>query len=759
MKKLLIPILLLLFLIPGAFALNTYEYHYYTESTSNPAIIYGVPFKSTVSNCTLTLSVAADLTGSSSAYSIITDFYSPISTKIGTAYRAVSGNYTCLGQGEVDKGPSSIFDSKSIITRSGGYSSTGILDVGVECGTSDDWINISMGHNEWNSMGNSYNSFFQHGCIVGPYVDNFFLTTTSHNSCNGLANSHINPANWTSENCGGGSTPRIAWAMPFKTGDSGQIEYTVNIHAGVYAPYYGYYKPSDPSGTYVSVVSLGTSSKLTLEPNTDYVFYIGGESLGAGLTVKTVDLNISINIFTPDWECSEWSDCELGQQYRACIDPSGKIPAKIEYQGCVSEALATANLGFEKSFMPVPLGGYPLQVCAKLFWPVCYDGVQNITTYELPTDWSVINPNNYYFMDMSLEQHTEGTRSLKMWYWPPGIFPLPNGTCQFSDIGAIPQVYRGISNNTMFIEYNITFPSPYMTIDYDIKKCNEPVVQYDGWCGKACFQAGGNCTLEPKGNYYFALVDTVTGVLTNYYGLASDRWNTIHVDISDLGLIPGRTYNIAFAVNAQNLYEPVSSCVYFDNVNVAIRSAELPCDEASCVGVDLYTPQNVNGTCYYEISYNDLSCLDEEDQKKAINYESYCVDFDLYTYDNDSGEWLKTTNSTICIAEQEEKENEQSNTEPIAILGDIQGFLDGFGLGFLALFFSPIVISLFIAIGITAFVLIKVGDKIKSDYLGIVIFLSILSVESMVGIFPLWLDIILIVIAGLGLAWTQTKGG
>jgi hypothetical protein len=65
------------------------------------------------------------------------------------------------------------------------------------------------------------------------------------------------------------------------------------------------------------------------------------------------------------------------------------------------------------------------------------------------------------------------------------------------------------------------------------------------------------------------------------------------------------------------------------------------------------------------------------------------------------------------------------------------------GLGFLLLFSTPIFIVTLIATLISIFVGIKTKDPLITS----IVFLALLMVFSLVGLFPIWLIIILIIIA------------
>lgn len=746
----IIPILLAFFFLPGVFATNFYEQSYFTSNvTGNPQTNYGLSFRTDSTNCTATFTVLTNITASGS-FSMTTEYYSPDSTIIGSSFLPGSGNYLCLPQGSVSTttGIGKTYEGKTKTTLISGTSHTNTLESNYLCGTSSDWINISTSGYDKNSYGYSPNVFFEYACINGPPNNNFFVNDTTQYNCGGLADRMITGSHYFC--CGVGcvaSNQNLGWwAMPFTTGASGIIEYEYDS-GSLYAAFekYGYYETADPSGTFIELTS--TNDRLYLKADTNYVFYSHGTAGTGGGYTPTI--NISINVYTPSWLCSDWSECSSGQQFRTCTDPSGKVPAKIEYQGCLDEALASAVLGFEDY---IDMSAYPQKECNKLWWPLCGDGVVNVN-WNVPVGWYVVNPYERRFIDMSTEAASEGSRSLKMWYIPPSTVPdsATRTYCNWSNEGSYPQIYQDVSNTTFSIQYNITFPSSYMTFDIDTKACLETPIKYDGWCGKECYGYQGNCTEIPSGKYIIILFDTVTlEHIVEYYGEAGTGWGTTLFDVSDKGIIPGRDYRLVLAISPETVYDGHANCVYFDNLKYSVRASELSCETPSCVGIDRYVPHLIDDVCVYDIEKNSPECLSGSTKTKAENYQDYCIPdtLTLNHYNNATGEWEQTLNSSVCIAESEESGIYEPNT--------FDQLLD-----FSYLIYAPIVISLIIAVVGAGILVWKIKVNEGSGLIFIVTFLSILTVESLVGLFPIWFVIVLIVVSGAAIAFymSRTMGG
>jgi hypothetical protein len=534
--------------------------------------------------------------------------------------------------------------------------------------------------------------------------------------------------------------------MPFTTGESGRIRYEYSAPFTFQAfEEYGYYEMSDPATTYVQL-SAG-SGNLTLKPNTDYGFYVHGTA-PYDATVKSVNINISIEAYNPDWDCGVYSECDNGLKYRTCEDPLDKIPDKIEYQACIDTAIADVLLGFEEGKSPLPGN---VKKCELFYWPACVEGYTTLTSYiEYPDNWNVINPGQSYFLEMNNEHATQGSRSLKMWYIPPmWRLVYPGNLCNVTTEGAIPQVYKGL-NDSLFVEYNITFPSTYMTIDYDVKRCQYPVTQYDGWCGKQCYGYQGNCSdSSVKGEYVSILTNPTTGeILYEFYDEAALSWGTKHIDLSYSNITVGETYNLAFAVYPRYQTDAYGHCIYLDNVKLSIRGGELSCEANYCVGNDLYKPKELNQTCVYEIEYSSPACLEEEDRLLAEQFLDYCVDESLFSYNNDTQEWEETMNATYCI----EEVAEDSITDPIDSLeASVQAIFEpifGTSWPLFAFFITPLFISLIISLIVSFVIVDKINVNGGDGIIFVVSFLSLLGSFAIIGLFPAWFLILLIIISG-----------
>jgi len=732
-------------------AQNVYDHYFYNYAGGNPQIIITPSFYTNETNCSVELETFINSTDETGlGYSIITEFYSPIGKLIGYGERELNLNVTCLSHGSVSTNEhnNSILESKIKTTRSQGTSHISILTAKHSCYTNSDWLYIISESDIGDSLGNVPNIYTDSlGCVVPPITYSPFINSDNYVYCSGISGK-LTPQSYINPCLPNPHQLRIFWSVPFTTGESGIIIYNYTLPSGMSLGdnEYGYYELSD-TGSYISLSIL--SDKLFLKENTDYVFYAHAVPLITTSTVEPPNITIGINVYYPDWVCGEWSECEYGQQQQTCYDPLGKIPNKIEYRGCIETAYFELLLGFEEGQDPTT--PY-IRKCELQWYPFCTEGYTDIAgTIEYPANWNVINPSYNHFLRLSSEYATEGSRSLQMWYIPPmWAYQYPPAICNWSNYGKVPQIYKGV-NESLFVSYNITFPSPYMTIDYDVKRCEFPVVQYEGWCGKQCYGYNGNCSESAvKGEYVNVLFNPNTSeIIYEFYDEAALSWGQKHIDLTGSNITVGETYNLVFAVYPEHLTDAYGHCIYLDNVKISLRTAELECEDSYCIGVDLYKTKQLNQTCVYEIEYNSLECLEEADRILAQEFQDYCVDEDLYSYNNDTNEWEETLNATYCI----EQEQESSIYDPLGIVEPIRAIVEPMGLGFVLFFAAPVFIALIIAIVGAFYVVDKLSfDKQGTGLVFLITFLSILGVESIIGLFPIWFVIMLIVISGIGTA-------
>ena len=297
-------------------------------------------------------------------------------------------------------------------------------------------------------------------------------------------------------------------------------------------------------------ISLPLTQDLVLQHDRDYWLLIGTECIGGtGAAIPcTVDFNhteynISIFAYEPIFECGEWSECESGIQTRICVDQGGLVPALIETRSCFDTPTFDLTLGFEE-FVNILNGVY---LCQKQFWLIaCLLDLQTIDALY-PVNWTIVSEldnvgverNN--FIKMSSETASVGSRSLKMWYIPPKLEePVNDGVggtvCGNASSGSFPEATHPY-NDSLFISQNVTFDNPFAQIRYDVRKCNEPVLQYDlkaFGCGELCYAS--SCNDTPSGRYGVRIgrVNEM-GIVTSFppFSFFDDSMNNETINVTD----------------------------------------------------------------------------------------------------------------------------------------------------------------------------------------------------------------------------------
>jgi hypothetical protein len=215
------------------------------------------------------------------------------------------------------------------------------------------------------------------------------------------------------------------------------------------------------------------------------------------------------------------------------------------------------------------------------------------------------------------------------------------------------------------------------------------------------------------GLYKVGLYQLYNGSISNtifeYFGDAGSNWEQIILDMTNYHLQVGVTYRLVFSVIPPNTdtYRLDGVGVYFDSVVISNLPTAITQCQQFCNGTDLFVPRLSNGSCSFEVEINNTYC--------------------------------RNLVATGIIANQT-----ATIFEPIG--GNAtNAYLDSVGAGFLAGFFSPFALSIFIFIAIGA----VIEWKVRS---GGVSFLSVLVtgviVLTALGLMPIWAGILLAIISG-----------
>lgn len=555
--------------------------------------------------------------------------------------------------------------------------------------TTERFINISS-HNE-DSSGWSYNLYNDTGTFAGSAPS---ITDVTDN---------LNSDNW-----GQCATQLVSHTagptMPVTAGNQRQYAYMVfNSTAGnvsrLYINTYGQdlrvvvYPLDNPGGYVYTTLPAGNTltTSLSLDSHTVYVVGVGYEH-GSQTTIPRPIIEVNIDLGIADYECGDWSECTdaVDYYYRECVDLNGFQPNKIENLPCSPTILENATLGFE---------GYhtvtDVWKCSPSYYT--FDPYYlNETDRDTPINWTIGETAiaKRDFLKMTTEWSTEGSRSLKMWYIPPKMWEVSlNSTgypvdCGNATSGVVPSVTQNMSNDSYSVRYNVSFPTDNMILRFDVKGCEEQVLQHsavylyfpfttivlDETYPEMCY--AGTCNGTPNSRYVVNMLDAVTG--TSIFGYAkfgeayTNFASTDVIDLSNLGILPGRNYTLVFSVYPENFDDTGGNCVYFDNVR--FESIEQPyvdtilsgvC-ETQCVGDDYFEATLLsNGECSVRVI--ELGCISENILEELRDGNDYCKDTNTLIQINERTTMLEELScqygcsNGACLTEEQATDPTQSS--------------------------------------------------------------------------------------------------
>lgn len=802
----------LIFLVIGIANVGAYTYQvpFYTfNDTPSPLRVYGLGMNTTKS-CKTQLEAISSLSGAD--FSATSTFYSPDGVNIGSLSLTHQNSFTCrtLGNPSTTSSLNNIYEGYVYLLHTATAGNT-TLTTTHSCTTSDYYFNISVNTTAYaDSYGSVPNRF---GEDLNTLVSNSSVLDNIYKSNYYNCESDVKPSSYITDS---GSTTlvvnlddEIVLYYPFNS-SAGKIIYSFNSTQPVVQCAEVCVSTAIIGEAYLFLVDVEEETSVLLHSNTVncagsasiagrysgilpalekdklyafvYILRFDDDHLACGGASRSYTLrepetfDIDVFVYRPvEWVCTDWSDCIGGLKTRTCTDPDGIADPEIESEICEIIELENYTLGFEDYYTE----NFVHRCYAD--WQIttgCFYLMENVSV-DRPKDWIVVDPaiGKQYFLSMTSEWATEGTRSVKLWFIPPKdgeptdpTNPVPAFRCGNISTGKIPQIYRGI-NDSFFISKNITFPATNMMLTFDTKKCDEQVRQHYGLqtlfgiqlCPEQCYAQ--NCSTEPLGRYYFNIIDTNTSqsLLVNpYFDTATADTETMQFDLSDLGIITGRIYNIVFAVYPENLHDTRGNCVMFDNVRYAVTqtpiSELLPECKSTCIGYDYYEAILLsNGKCLPIIHENHPNCLPAKLKEAREKREPYCFDnVTLYFYNNKTAKYDSVTcefgcKDGKCLTEEEAEEIEEKERTITPITGAeiVQGTQN--------LLATPSFFSLIISGMIGALVTRFVNKYTETGgwIIGFIMFIGILGVFSFTQMpnggtyFPTWYYIALIVISGL----------
>jgi len=798
---LLISIFFLFLLTNTTYATNTYTIDFYEDGSGGSPITTFTPsfYTEQYDQCRVDLNSWLTCT-SGTDYNTIMEWYSPNDELIGTFDYDWVTNISCtnIGGTGTDEYYSSTktFEGKSRLIHTA-TSCTNYLRSKFTCNIDGSWINFTTNQSTKDSR-NYYPNVYYEEVDWGYYtpdpepsdLSSYLLDENHFGICKSV---DVAPITNRSYERSGGWKKAYLFYYPFNS-SSGTFVYDVDstdwfIPLTPYVRYKrGYwflYPLENPSGiTMLCYNVLGfpkCNGTIELTENKIYVLTFEGviDTTGSGENRWVISVpykaNFDILIYQPQWQCGNWSECINGTQYRTCVDLGGVKPDKVEVRSCITLPYAEKLLGFEESY------NVTVSYCQSSF--TCLTDYATTKSVQYPVNWSTNNVkiivsdlsfNNTYAYDylrITDEWSSERFKSLKMWYLPPQTRAfIYNETthdfyCGNRTFGRIPQIQHDINEST-FVALNVTFPSPYMTLSFDVKRCEQPEMQWKIdmllWKCEQCYDQRG-CNVTPEGRYRVLLVDTSTHETKyEYIGEADFTPKTIMLDLSNAGLQTNHNYTLYFAVSPTFFeWSPYSDCIYLDNVKMNFLQTPITC-ESHC-GDGVTYPKTTylkatysSGVCSFEIIPMSELCMPEETREdvQAIleACESGCV----------GNDWVEVArlpdgnctiveiieNAEACITPPAPEVPSYLQPSPIFENFTNRTYLEEQGLDWLLYLGSPMFMGIFLAIFISGYLVYKLRETPYAGVLGVIVFFVILTAETLIGIFPQWLLIIEIIIAG-----------
>ena len=539
---------------------------------------------------------------------------------------------------------------------------------------------------------------------------------------------------------------------------------------------------SDSTGGAANTQVLETASisgSQSLTPNRQHLLIFSFENEGgvpgAGFDqVQPPIALLNISTFIGDFVCGEFGECINGSQSRVCVDQLEVLPDRIETRSCFDVPSDTIDLGFEAILDLIPRFIYTCQ----LDWTIvsCLPILETINA-RYPVNWTIFADSDstgtfrQNYIRISDDTSTVGTRSLQMNYIPPKLAePVSDPgnasltVCGNKTVGDFPFVTTGL-NQSLFVSRNISFPSPFIQIRLDARKCAEPILQYDysggffsicdiaGVFRKVCYAS--NCSEEPKGNYRVGLFDAQTlEQIVEFSDVAINSWTSHIIDLSNAGLLINHNYTIIIVVNPETetgIFDPNSHCVYFDNFRVTITETALPECITRCEGLNLLLANQNGNLCFFTEITNSPACAPDQSTAESFqSFQSVCIDTTLHFFNNNTGLWDQTSNSNLCIEQEAAISDAENVTSPLDSTTDYIEFFD--------FIFSPIFIYIIFAMVVSGILsggiarVTKNGDGVFNVFgVSMIIFFLLGSLPG-IAVIPIWISIAVIAVISLLIA-------
>ena len=793
------PLLLLVFLVlVSPISVSAYDINFIMQDDGSINHIVIAPSVFWDRNCNVSITLFANASHAGS-YTLNNKWFSPNAIQILFGNPTYSSNIVCLNQGTGTTTTSlSDFYESGTTTQTSATTTYTWVNVTYGCEFDNNMLFIYDKTNTTDGFGNfpfAYGKMFDTWCGITPTSSTWVVNDTINYLKDGYytgcgADLDVDVAG-ASTTCSGGGVAYdygmiYVTMTPFNSMSSGMVNLSINRQeiittgggsctGGTLASVVYIWDTVTDSTTILSA-TIPYSANLNLIPNRDYWLFIKGQrhdqrAFGDSCTVTYhyTDYNMTIFAYEPDWLCNDWSECFQGSQYRTCIDVNGISPSRVETRTCFLYPDFTNLRGFEEWYVN------NTYTCQRDWTCSIYLASFDI---KYPVNWTVSNSidpvtdiSRDFFMEISSDTSTEGTKSLKMWFVPmkefePIMDNIPpadsgNTSCGNLTTGKFPEVNTPY-NDTLFVATDISFPSPFMDIRFDVKKCENVVQQYGaghGFCyllyDPECY---GNCNETPQGKYGARLTDADTGEIIYDYTpphQATVDWKTQYMILDGL-IETGKNYTFALAVNPANVFDYNSHCVYFDNVLFTMRTDAVEC-ESRCDPdtYDYYKASlSADGKCSFVLETFSPFCVPSDisdDVGEILEGTSdknwTCIGTTMFIFDRVTGIWDTIEDAPECIAEQEAAEEEEEMTEPISDISQ--------GIDLFSFLWAPITLFFIFSLLISGILMATVSRMSKSDPSWQVFGISMLCwmlIGTVFIIVPIWIGIVIVAVVSLMVA-------
>ncbi len=723
LSKILLPLCLVLLLVGINVQAFSYDITYWANSTQGATGTATPPsFQSDQANSiNLIQNIYLTFNLTSSPDSYTANYLTPYSVTEGQAIDDLTANYSCLNIGGIIKDYSvGEVETRATISQDG--ATTSFITVGSRNIISNSNRYLTLDKSEEDTEAGASNIYARTVCEAGGPITqaNVYNRLNSDNFGECLTNSLRRIGTTYALTCPSGFPKEFIY-MVFNS-SAGNVSFSTEIfNSGSGNQQHLLYKFDEPTTIIDSCSSVDTCSGTNqLSPNTLYVIGVG--TLTTTGVQQTIDINVTIDTAEPDYQCTQagvsypcdtdtthcYGICDetTGKRTRTCTDVNGFQPQKPEIQDCSLIILENATLGFENSTTV-----NTILKCQPQWFPIvgCFYEIANVTLDRPGGDWLIVDPayGDANFLQMTQEFATEGTRSLKMWQIPPKQGEVIDAsTCGNLTSSVIPTAVQVISNSTFSVVHNVTFPAENMQISFDVKKCNNQVLQHSAlmdegiffnvtFCNQRCY--ANDCSAEPKGGYVFNIVDPATTL--SIFGAAQyedAQLNTLSptYDLSNLGIKPGHPYFLVFAISNENPNDATGTCVYFDNVRYEVTGENpfLKSCKSQCVGSRrIEASRTLNGSCFTVDQDPSPLCSDQATADAIENQENYCSSSSvLQTFIEKSAQHepiscsegfvcdpfpVQAGTPGSCITEAEAKDQPTTESDSITLINEIFAFM------------------------------------------------------------------------------------